>query len=70
MWIVSNGIIFGVCCVAEIWQALKATTEVDRDMKLQIIESAGIIVQSADMTVCYDERGKFDIVLKLCREIP
>mmetsp|Transcript_43850 Transcript_43850/g.82012 ORF Transcript_43850/g.82012 Transcript_43850/m.82012 type:complete len:145 (-) Transcript_43850:691-1125(-) len=46
----------------EIWQALKATTEVDRDMKLQIIESAGIIVQSADMTVCYDERGvKYDL---------
>lgn len=40
-----------------IWDALKAVTEADNSMKRVIIESAGIIVGSDDLTVCYDEKG-------------
>ncbi|XP_057537237.1 uncharacterized protein LOC130814953 [Amaranthus tricolor] len=41
----------------EIWDALHAAAEGELDMAQTIIESAGIIVQNPDLTVCYDERG-------------
>ncbi|OIV92462.1 hypothetical protein TanjilG_02225 [Lupinus angustifolius] len=42
----------------EIWDALRAAAEAD-DLSLAqaIVDSAGVIVQSSDLTVCYDERG-------------
>ncbi|CAI5506167.1 unnamed protein product [Closterium sp. Naga37s-1] len=41
----------------EIWDALKAATEGDRSMAQVILESAGVVVDVPDMSVCYDERG-------------
>ncbi|CAO2823491.1 unnamed protein product [Amaranthus hypochondriacus] len=41
----------------EIWDALRAAAEGEPSMAQTIIESAGIIVQNPDLTVCYDERG-------------
>ncbi|CAI7921337.1 unnamed protein product [Closterium sp. NIES-53] len=41
----------------EIWDALKAATEGDRDMAQVILELAGVVVDVPDMSVCYDERG-------------
>ncbi|XP_031374655.1 ubiquitin domain-containing protein 1-like [Punica granatum] len=42
----------------EIWDALRAAAEAD-DLRhaRAIIDGAGIIVESADLTTCYDERG-------------
>ncbi|KAI5084253.1 hypothetical protein GOP47_0000422 [Adiantum capillus-veneris] len=42
---------------AEIWDALHAAAEAQLDLAQAIIDSAGIIVTSEDMSVCYDERG-------------
>lgn len=43
---------------AVIWDTLKAACETpDFDTAKVLIESAGIIVASSDMTICYDERG-------------
>ncbi|KAG6493120.1 hypothetical protein ZIOFF_048097 [Zingiber officinale] len=41
----------------EIWDALQAAAEAELSLAQTIVDSAGIIVSSADMTVCYDERG-------------
>ncbi|KAA0066759.1 ubiquitin domain-containing protein 1-like [Cucumis melo var. makuwa] len=41
----------------EIWDALRAAAEADLTLAQAIVDSAGIIVQSADLTICYDERG-------------
>ncbi|XP_042424193.1 ubiquitin domain-containing protein 1-like [Zingiber officinale] len=41
----------------EIWDALRAAAEADLSLAQTIVDSAGIIVSNADMTVCYDERG-------------
>ncbi|XP_047339724.1 ubiquitin domain-containing protein 2-like [Impatiens glandulifera] len=44
----------------EIWEALRAAAEhLEENIEFAqtIIDSAGIIVQSSDMTICYDERG-------------
>ncbi|XP_047955923.1 ubiquitin domain-containing protein 1-like isoform X1 [Salvia hispanica] len=41
----------------EIWDALRAAAEADPKLSQVIIESAGIILQNPDMTVCFDERG-------------
>ncbi|XP_073008127.1 uncharacterized protein [Typha latifolia] len=41
----------------EIWDALRAAVEADLNLAQAIVDSAGIIVSSADMTICYDERG-------------
>ncbi|KAL9257759.1 Ubiquitin domain-containing protein [Drosera capensis] len=41
----------------EIWDALRAATEADLSLAQAIIDSAGVIVQNPDLTVCYDERG-------------
>ncbi|XP_035549832.1 ubiquitin domain-containing protein 1-like isoform X1 [Juglans regia] len=41
----------------EIWDALRAAAEADLTLSQAIVESAGVIVQSADLTICYDERG-------------
>ncbi|KAK1426488.1 hypothetical protein QVD17_15162 [Tagetes erecta] len=41
----------------EIWDALRAAAEADLSLAQTIVDSAGIIVQKADLTVCYDERG-------------
>lgn len=43
----------------EIWDALRAAAEADLTLAQAIVDSAGVIVQSSDLTVCYDERGKF-----------
>ncbi|KAG4146412.1 hypothetical protein ERO13_D05G155566v2 [Gossypium hirsutum] len=36
----------------ELWDALRAAAEAEL-----IIDSAGVIVQNDDLTICYDERG-------------
>nr|XP_023874969.1 ubiquitin domain-containing protein 1-like isoform X1 [Quercus suber] len=41
----------------EIWDALRAAAEADLTLAQTIVESAGVIVQSADLTICYDERA-------------
>ncbi|KAF3675790.1 putative LRR receptor-like serine/threonine-protein kinase-like [Capsicum annuum] len=41
----------------QIWDALRAAAEADISLAQTIVDSAGIIVQAADLTVCYDERG-------------
>jgi len=43
--------------LAEIWDALRAAAEVDLNLAQTIVDSAGVIIASADMTTCYDERG-------------
>lgn len=50
-------VIVKICCFAEIWDALKAAAEADLNMAQAIVDSAGIIVQNTDLTLCYDERG-------------
>ncbi|KAK3005027.1 hypothetical protein RJ639_016766, partial [Escallonia herrerae] len=46
----------------EIWDVLQAAAEADLDVAQAIVDSAGIIIQNADLTVCYDERGaKYEI---------
>lgn len=50
--------------VSEIWEALRAAAEADLDLAQTIVESAGVIVQGADLSICYDERGtKFNFSL-------
>lgn len=44
-------------CISEIWDALRAAAEADLQFAQAIVDSAGVIVQSADLTICYDERG-------------
>jgi len=48
-----------VCSVhAEIWDALKAAVEAeDMGTSRLILDTAGVLVSTTDMTVCYDERG-------------
>ena len=41
----------------EIWDALHAASEAEFGFAQAIVESAGIIVITEDMSVCYDERG-------------
>ncbi|XP_052203706.1 uncharacterized protein LOC127808978 isoform X2 [Diospyros lotus] len=41
----------------EIWDALRAAAEADLTLARAIVDSAGVIVQAPDLTVCYDERG-------------
>ncbi|CAH1440363.1 unnamed protein product [Lactuca virosa] len=41
----------------EIWDALRAAAEADLSLAQTIVDSAGIIVQKPDLTICYDERG-------------
>lgn len=41
-----------------IWDALKAACEADLDTARTILDSAGVIVAAADMSICYDERGR------------
>jgi hypothetical protein len=43
----------------EIWDALQAAADADLELAQTIVDSAGIIVSNSDMTVCYDERGKY-----------
>lgn len=45
--------------LSEIWDALQAAAEADLTLAQAIVDSAGVIVQKADLTVCYDERGMF-----------
>ncbi|CAN1150137.1 Ubiquitin domain-containing protein 1 [Linum perenne] len=46
-----------VVCLSEIWDALRAAAEAEVALAQAIVDSAGVIVQSEDMTICYDERG-------------
>ncbi|KAK3431149.1 hypothetical protein EUGRSUZ_E02796 [Eucalyptus grandis] len=41
----------------EIWDALHAAAEADLTLAQAIVDTAGVIVQRADLTICYDERG-------------
>ncbi|KAF5197083.1 Ubiquitin domain-containing protein [Thalictrum thalictroides] len=41
----------------EIWDALRGAAEVELSLAQAIVDSAGVIVSSADLTTCYDERG-------------
>ncbi|XVF27447.1 hypothetical protein REPUB_Repub14bG0107100 [Reevesia pubescens] len=47
------------CCfvLPEIWDALRAAAEAEIILAQAIIDSAGVIVQNDDLTICYDERG-------------
>ncbi|KAF5190611.1 Ubiquitin domain-containing protein, partial [Thalictrum thalictroides] len=40
-----------------IWDALRGAAEVELSLAQAIVDSAGVIVSSADLTTCYDERG-------------
>ena len=42
---------------AVIWDALKAACDADLATAKVILESAGVVVASDNMTICYDERG-------------
>ncbi|KAH0448576.1 hypothetical protein IEQ34_022376 [Dendrobium chrysotoxum] len=42
----------------EIWDALRAAAEADINLAQAILDSAGVILANADMTLVYDERGK------------
>ena len=48
--------------LVEIWDALRAAAEADLSLAQAIVDSAGVIVQSADLTICYDERGAYSIL--------
>lgn len=54
---VINWSVFPIFCMVEIWDALRAAAEADLTLAQAIVDSAGVIVQSSDLTVCYDERG-------------
>ena len=56
-------LIFNNFTVSEIWDALRAAAEADLNLAQAIVDSAGVIVTSADMTICYDERGMYIFVL-------
>eukprot|EP00250_Pteridium_aquilinum_P009579 c18767_g1_i1 orf=549-905(-) len=46
----------------EIWDALRAASEAELSLAQVIVDSAGVIVTSDDMSTCYDERGaKYDL---------
>lgn len=51
-----------VCC-AVIWDALKAAAASDVATAKVILDSAGVVVSTEDMTVCYDERGESHVML-------
>ena len=49
----------GMCLFGPvIWDALKAACDADLATAKVILESAGVVVASDNMTVCYDERGE------------
>lgn len=48
--------------MAEIWDALRAAAEADINLAQAIVDSAGIIISNADMTLCYDERGENNLL--------
>ena len=50
--------------ISEIWDALRAAAEAELSLAQAIIDSAGVIVQNADLTVCYDERGPYHCFIK------
>ncbi|XVF40275.1 hypothetical protein PTKIN_Ptkin01aG0099200 [Pterospermum kingtungense] len=41
----------------EMWDALRAAAEAELVLAQAIVDSAGVIVQNDDLTICYDERG-------------
>ncbi|KAJ7555279.1 hypothetical protein O6H91_05G029800 [Diphasiastrum complanatum] len=46
----------------EIWDALRAAAEADLSLAQAIVDSAGVIVTTDDLSTCYDERGaKYDL---------
>ncbi|TXG66702.1 hypothetical protein EZV62_007977 [Acer yangbiense] len=51
---ITNDMFFGSL---EIWDALRAAAEADIALAQAIVDSAGVIIQNADLTICYDERG-------------
>uniref|UniRef100_M8BLR7 DC-UbP/UBTD2 N-terminal domain-containing protein n=1 Tax=Aegilops tauschii TaxID=37682 RepID=M8BLR7_AEGTA len=50
----------------EIWDALRAASEADVALAQAIVESAGVIVSNADLTLCYDERDAKNNALLEC----
>lgn len=59
LWLNRGIDIYKILCVslAEIWDALRAAAEAELSLAQAIVDSAGVIVASVDMTTCYDERG-------------
>lgn len=55
---------------AVIWDALKAACDADLPTAKVILESAGVVVASDNMTLCYDERGVQDQALLLQPKFP
>ncbi|KAL0442610.1 UNVERIFIED_CONTAM: Ubiquitin domain-containing protein 2 [Sesamum latifolium] len=51
----------------EIWDALRAAAEADLTLAQAIVDSAGVIVQNPDLTICYDER---DVIAGAKYELP
>ncbi|KAJ9135994.1 hypothetical protein P3X46_033111 [Hevea brasiliensis] len=46
----------------EIWDAFHAAAETDLTLAQAIVDSAGVIIQREDLTVCYDERdAKYEL---------
>eukprot|EP00897_Mesotaenium_endlicherianum_P005058 jgi/Mesen1/4580/ME000232S03842 len=46
----------------EIWDALRAAAEAEIHLAQTIVNSAGVIVATDDLSTCYDERGaKYDL---------
>lgn len=54
---------FSTTLFSEIWEALRAAAEADLTLAQAIVDSAGVIVQNPDLTICYDERGLLLILL-------
>lgn len=57
--ITTSKILISFSSTLEIWDALRAAAEADLTLAQAIVDSAGVIVQSADLTICYDERGTY-----------
>lgn len=45
------------CCLAVIWDALKAACESDLQTAQLVVNTAGVIVTVPDLSTCFDERG-------------
>lgn len=56
--------------LSEIWDALRAAAEAEIGLAQAIVDSAGVIVQNQDLTICYDERGPYSIALSFCTMTP
>ncbi|XP_030475872.2 uncharacterized protein LOC115693038 [Syzygium oleosum] len=53
----------------EIWDALHAAAEADLTLAQAIVDSAGVIVQRADLTVCMMKEGLYPSILPVPRSL-